>query len=109
MLAECLIVGTAALLLSLFLSGVIIDTCAQAAEQLTVPKSSSESYIVRSDNNGAPAITKTSSEKVTLDHTVSSRALVLMVIIVYGISSASVLLASIRLLDLEPKQLLTMQ
>lgn len=109
MLAECLIVGTAALLLSLFLSCVIIDTCAKTAEQLTAPKSSSESYIVRSDNNGAPAITKTSSEKVTLDHTVSSRALVLMVVIVYGISCVSVLLASIRLLDLEPKQLLTMQ
>lgn len=109
MLAECLIVGTTALLLSLFLSGPVIDTCAQTAEQLAAPKSTAEPYSVREDYSKGPIITKISSEEVTLEHTVSFRALVLMVVIVYGISSVSVLLASIQLLDLEPKQLLTMQ
>lgn len=106
MLTECFVISIAALFLALLLSGPLTDTCAETAKRLTSPTTEKEPYIARETLSGEPVVTMVSADEVKLDHSVSFNILVLVVLIVCVTSSVSVLLASIRLLDLEPKRLL---
>ena len=106
MLAESLMVAAAALILSLMLSGTIVDKCMTFAEQVTAPKAGEEAYKAEVNYWSQSVVNQVSAEKVELEHGVSSYEIVLMIALVCGISSASVLLAAIKITDIEPRRLL---
>lgn len=106
MLAECLIVSAAALILSILLSGVMVDQCARAAERMTAPSQGKEPYTVQMTSVGEVITVKNTSDEVSLDHSVSINTVLIMVVVVCGLSMISVLLASVRVLEMEPKRLL---
>lgn len=106
MLVECLTVSAAAFILSLLLSGFMMDACAGLAEGITVPKADVQPYTVEINSSYEPVVTMTSPDEVSLEHSVSVSAVFLAAVVVCGVSCVSVLLASGRALDMEPKKLL---
>lgn len=107
MFLENLIVAAVVLILSISFSGVMVDKCARMAENLTAPKTNTENYIVTPPKiETMPIATKTSSEKVELDHDVSFETIFFTVIVVCGVSSVSVIFSSRKVLRMEPKKLL---
>lgn len=105
-LLECFLISIVALLLACFISGPLADICAKTAEHLTAPRANTESYVAKETLGGGSVVEKMSSNRITLNHSISLQNLLFVVLIVCVTSSVSVLLASIRLLDLEPKRLL---
>lgn len=106
MLAESLTAAAAALILAAALSGTVVDKCMDFAEQATEPKANAEIYEAEVDYWQNPVVTQVSAEKAELEHGVSGYEIILMGILVCGVSSVSVLLAAIRIMDIEPKKLL---
>lgn len=106
MLTEILAVAVAALVLTSLFSGVLVDKCADLAEQVTAPREDAEAYRSELSDTGQIVVTKTSAEKVKLEHGVSADVLLATIVLVCGISGGSVCLASIKITDMEPKQLL---
>lgn len=106
MLLECLIVSGAAVILSLLLSGVLVDKCSDFAEHMTKPRENQQAYTVALNYGTNPVVEKSSSEEVKLEHRVQAEVMIFASILVCGISCFSVLLASVRILELEPKELL---
>ena len=106
MLAESLMVAVAALILATALSGTIVDKCMDFAERATEPKANAEIYEAEVDYWQNPVVTQVSAEKAELEHGISGYEVILMVVLVCGISSVSVLFASIKITDIEPKKLL---
>ena len=106
MLAESLTAAAAALILAAALSGTIVDKCMDFAERATEPKANAEIYEAEVDYWQNPVVTQVSAEKAELEHGVSGYEIILMVILVCSVSSVSVLLAAIRIMDIEPKKLL---
>ena len=107
MLVENLTVAAVALVLSLMLSGAIVDKCTSFAEQVTAPKAGEEVYKAEVSYWGEPVVNQVSAEKIELGHGVSGYEIVLMIVLVCGISSVSVLLAAIKITDIEPRRLLS--
>ena len=105
-MVESLTVAVAALILSIALSGTIVDKCMDFAEQATEPKANAEIYEAEVDYWQNPVVTQVSAEKVELEHGVSVYEVILMAVLVCGVSSVSVLLASLKITDMEPKRLL---
>ncbi len=106
MLVECLTVTTIGLTMSIVLSGGTVRMCTELARQITAPKENQESYKVEVDYSEGPSVTKVSADEVTLNHRVSMETIAFTVLLVCGISSVSVLLASVKITDIEPKKLL---
>ena len=106
MMAECLAVSAAALVLAILLSGPLAAVCSQTAERLTAPSAKDGTYRVSLRDGMYPEIEKASSDKVELSSEVTPREVMLLVVLVSGISAASVLLASVQILETEPKKLL---
>ena len=107
MLVENLMVAAAALILSVLLSGIMTEKCMNIAEQVAKPKGGGEAYKVEVIYSTEPVVNQVSAETVELEHDVSGYEIVLMVVLVCGISSASVLLASVKITDIEPRRLLS--
>ena len=99
-------VAAAALMLSLLLSGIMVDKCMNIAEQATKPKGGKEAYKVELSYTNELIVNQVSAEKVQLEHGVSGYEMVLTVVLVCGVSGVSVLLAAIKITDIEPKNLL---
>ena len=106
MLVESLAVAAAALILSLMLSGTIVDKCMTFAEQVTAPKAGEEAYKAEVNYWSEPVVNQVSAEKVELEYDAFGYELLLTVVLVCGVSSVSVLLASASITDIEPKRLL---
>lgn len=106
MLVENLMVAAAALMLSLLLSGIMVDKCMNIAEQVTKPKGGEEAYKVELSYTNELIVNQVSAKKVELEHDISGYEMVLTVVLVCGVSSLSVLLAAIKITDIEPKRLL---
>ena len=106
MLMEILTVDLIMLILTILLSGGLVDTCIKVAEKVTSPKEGVEAYQPEVLYSGELVVTKTSSEKVELGHQVDIETIVFMSVFVCGISTVSVLLASTKITDIEPKKLL---
>ena len=107
MLLESLIAAVAALMLSLVLSGIIVDKCKNLAEQVTAPKEGVEAYDAEVNYWSEPVVNQVSAEKVELEYGVSGYEVILMIVLVCGVSSVSVLLAAIKITDIEPMRLLS--
>ncbi len=106
MLAECFAVSFAALVLAFLLSGLMAGKCADVAKQLTAPREGQEAYMVKVDQYFLPQITKTSSDEVLLDGTVSAKAMGAAVFFVCGISGISVIVAFSKIDSIELNRLL---
>lgn len=106
MLMELFMVDVTILLFTILLSGGLVDTCTKVAEKVTSPKEGVEAYQPEVLYSGELVVTKTSSEKVELGHQVDIETIVFMSVFVCGISTVSVLLASTKITDIEPKKLL---
>ena len=106
MLIECLAVSAAALVLAILLSGPLVSVCSQAAERLAAPDVKEETYRVTLRDGMYPEMDKISSDEVALSGEVTPETVMLLIVLVSGISTASVLLASVRILETEPKKLL---
>ena len=106
MLVESLTVAAAASILSLLLSGTIVDKCMTFAEQVTTPKAGEEAYKAEVNYWSQPVVNQVSAEKVELEYDASGYELLLTVVLLCGVSSVSVLFASIKITDIEPKKLL---
>ena len=107
MLVENLTIAAVALVLSLLLSGTIVDKCMSFAEQVTAPKAGEEAYKAEVSYWSEPVVNQVSAEKVALGHDASGYELLLTVAFVCGASSLSVLFASIKITDIEPRRLLS--
>lgn len=107
MLAENLTVAAIALVLALMLSGTIVDKCMSFAEQVTAPKAGEKAYKAEVNYWSEPVVNQVSAEKVELGHDASGYELILTVAFVCGASSLSVLFASIKITDIEPRRLLS--
>lgn len=88
------------------LSGSMIDKCAAVAERLTVPRTDTEAYEVKPDQEFRPIVSKNSSEGAVLEHTVSIGTIGFMIFFVCGVSGISVILSFVKISNLEPKKLL---
>ena len=99
-------VAAAALMLSLLLSGIMVDKCMNIAEQVTKPKGGEEAYKVELSYTNELIVNQVPAKKVELEHDISGYEMVLTVVLVCGVSSLSVLLAAIKITDIEPKRLL---
>ena len=106
MLVECLAVSAAALFLAIVLSGPLVSACSRTAERLTTPDAQVEAYRVSLREGIYPEMERVSSDEVTLSGEVTPETVIRLVVLVSGISAASVLLASVRILEIEPKGLL---
>ena len=106
MLIECLGVSAAALVLAILLSGPLVSVCSQAAERLAAPDVKEETYRVTLRDGMYPEMDKISSDEVALSGEVTPETVMLLIVLVSGISAASVLLASVRILETDPKKLL---
>ena len=106
MLIESLAVSAAALVLAILLSGPLVSVCSQAAERLAAPDVKEETYRVTLRDGMYPEMDKISSDEVALSGEVTPETVMLLIVLVSGISTASVLLASVRILETEPKKLL---
>lgn len=106
MLIECLTVSAVALAAAVLLSGPFVSVCSKTAKRLTTPEANDEAYRVTLRDGIYPEMQRVSSDKVTLSNEVTFENVMLMIVLVSGISAGSVLLASIPILDLEPKKLL---
>ena len=106
MLIECLGVSAAALVLAILLSGPLVSVCSQAAERLAAPDVKEETYRVTLRDGMYPEMDKISSDEVALSGEVTPETVMLLIVLVSGISTASVLLASVRILETDPKKLL---
>ena len=106
MLIECLAVSAAALVLAILLSAPLVSVCSQVAERLATPDAKEETYRVTLRDAMYPEVEKASSDEVVLSSEVTPGTVMLLIVLVSGISAASVLLASIQILGTEPKRLL---
>ena len=106
MLIECLAVSAAALVLAILLSGPLVSVCSQAAERLAMPDAKEETYRVTLRNGMYPEMDKISSDEVALSGEVTPETVMFLIVLVSGISAASIFLASISILETEPKKLL---
>ncbi len=106
MLIECLGVSAAALVLAILLSGPLVSVCSQAAEQLAAPDAKEETYRVTLRNGMYPEMDKISSDEVVISGEVTPETVMFLIVLVSGISAASIFLASISILETEPKKLL---
>ena len=106
MLIESLAVSAAALVLAILLSGPLVSVCSQAAERLAAPDVKEETYRVTLRDGMYPEMDKISSDEVALSGEVTPETVMLLIVLVSGISTASVLLASVRILETDPKKLL---
>jgi len=106
MLIESLAVSAAALVLAILLSGPLVSVCSQAAEQLAAPDAKEETYRVTLRNGMYPEMDKISSDEVALSGEVTPETVVILIVLVSGISATSIFLASISILETEPKKLL---
>lgn len=106
MLIECLTVSAVALAAAILLSGPFVSVCSKTAEQLTTPEAKEEAYRVTLRDGIYPEMQRVSSDKVTLSNKVTFENVMLLIVLVSGISVGSVLLASIQILEMEPKKLL---
>ncbi len=106
MLIECLGVSAAALVLAILLSGPLVSVCSQAAERLAAPDVKEETYRVTLRDGMYPEMDKISSDEVALSGEVTPETVVILIVLVSGISAASIFLASIPILETEPKKLL---
>lgn len=106
MLVENLMVSVIAVVLAVLLSGVFVDTCAGFAERITAPKKGGEAYEMEISKVGDIEVSKTASDRAELEHHASGRAILLGVVLVCGVSGVSVLFASIKITDMEPRRLL---
>ena len=106
MLIECLAVSAAALVLAILLSAPLVSVCSRAAERLATPDAKEETYRVTLRDAMYPEVEKASSDEVVLSGEVTPETVILLIVLVSGISAASVLLASIQILGIEPKKLL---
>ena len=107
LLIESLTVMMVAVIFSLAISGGIVDKCKSFAEQAMKPKANKEAYEAEVDYWQNPVVTQVSAEKVELGRGISGYEIALMIVLVCGISGASVLLAAIKITDIEPRRLLS--
>ncbi len=106
MLIECLGVSAVALVLAILLSGPLVSVCSQAAERLAAPDIKEETYRVTLRDGMYPEMDKISSDEVALSGEVTPETVVILIVLVSGISATSIFLASISILETEPKNLL---
>ena len=106
MLIECLGVSAAALVLAILLSGPLVSVCSQAAERLAEPDAKEETYRVTLRNGMYPEMDKISSDEVVISGEVTPETVMFLIVLVSGISAASIFLASISIFETEPKKLL---
>lgn len=106
MMTECLIVSAVALALAVLLSGSFISVCSKTAEQMHAPSEKDATYHVSLRDGMFPEIAKAASDEVRLSGEVTPKTIMLLIVLVSGISAASVLLASIHILKYEPRTLL---
>ena len=105
MLAECLLMSAAALLLAFVLSGPVVNACSDAAESLTAPKEDAEEFRTTLWAF-TPVITRVSSDGAVLEHAVSGSTVWFMVLFVCGVSSVSVMLSFVKISSAGLKKLL---
>lgn len=101
MLAECLAMSAAALVLAFVLSGPVVNGCSTVAERLTAPKEEEEEFRTTLWAF-QPVITRVSSDGAVLEHTVSGSTTGFMVLFVCGISCAGVILSFAKIGSVEP-------
>ncbi len=106
MLIESLAVSAAALVLAILLSNSLVSVCSQAVERFATPDAKEETYRITLRDGIYPEMEKASSDKVALSSEVTPETVMLLIVLVSGISAASVLLASVRILETDPKKLL---
>ena len=107
MLVECLAVAVIGVLFSVVLSGTLVDICAGAAEQMTAPEENKQAYEMKVSNVGEIEVIKTSADEVELGDNVSMQVILFTAVMVWGMSSVSILLAAIKITDIEPRRLLS--
>lgn len=107
MLVECLAVAVIGVLFSVVLSGTLVDICAGAAEQMTAPEENKQAYEMKVSNVGEIEVIKTSADEVELGDNVSMQVILFTAVMVWGMSSVSILLATIKITDIEPRRLLS--
>ncbi len=106
MLIESLAVSAAALVLAILLSNSLVSVCSQAVERFATPDAKEETYRITLRDGIYPEMEKASSDEVALSSEVTPETVMLLIVLVSGISAASVLLASVRILETDPKKLL---
>lgn len=105
MLAEGFLVCAVALLLSFALLGPLVDGCSRMAEQLTTPAAEREAYQVNTER-GFPEAIKVSADAVELERSISVDTVLLVILLVFGVSGISVLMAATKLTGIEPKEVI---
>ena len=106
MLTEYLVISAAALILTLLLSGMLAGIASYGARQLTTPNEEQDSYRVTMDKYHSSQIELVSVDKAELSGEVTSQEILWLIFLVNGIAAGSILLASIQILEIEPKELL---
>ena len=106
MLTECLVMSVAALVFAVLLSVFLVPACFRTAERITAPNSKEEAYRVSLRDGMYPEMEKVSSDEVALFEEVTFQMIVWLIVLVVGICVTSVFLALIRILELEPKELI---
>ena len=107
LILECVLVGTAALLLSFLVAGYAVSGFGAYAEEMAAPDPRGEMYTVEVDRQFNPVIEKVSSEPVRLDYTLDFSSAVLVAALTLGLTAGSVALASVQPRRMKPKDILS--
>ena len=106
MLLECMLVSVLAVFLTVLLSGTLAGISSQAAERFTAQGTNGERYRLTMELGLYPEVELNSVDKAVLSDEVTPKMVILVILLVNGISAGGILLASIQILEMEPKRLL---
>jgi putative ABC transport system permease protein len=106
LLLESLALAVAALSLACILSGALAGGFGQAAEKMVSPKETGEKYTADRDMFFRPVISKVSADPVDLDYALTSYNIVIVALVQLGSAAAGVLVTSININRLKPKNVL---
>ena len=88
------------------MSGILVNTCENLAEEITAPRTEQEPYRGELLTGGGTDVVNTSTDKAELEGSVSMETMLLAMVIVCGVSGVSVILGAVKLTDAKPKRLL---
>lgn len=88
------------------MSGILVNTCENLAEEITAPRTEQEPYRVELLTGGGTDVVNTSTDKAELEGSVSMETMLLAMVIVCGVPGVSVILGAVKLTDVKPKRLL---
>lgn len=107
LILECMIVTVVALILTIVLSGKLTGALCSYAEKMTYTDNQTNEYTIETPTGSLiPTITKNSSMALHFDSTVSSGTIAIIILTTCFMSMASVTLAAVQTIKVNPKNLL---